>query len=263
MHQRLTSQPPSTGFSPPASSNTWSHVLSALLLSGACAGPSVEGHVTPNVQGRVVFEGVVPEPNRVPIKDGAFGLSEFVSRLWLVGPESGLANCVISLHPLKGLEGPEAEPVAGAIFDKVGPYDQPQVLVVTCGTEVTLRNRESPCLGFMARCKKNRTFNRLVLEGTEYIWRPEHAEAVRVGCDKRPYTHGMIVVVDTPYYAKTDAEGRFSIEGLTPGLYRLRVFHEGLGYWIKNQQVEVPGTGDVSIELKAVFPPPKKGRRKR
>ena len=70
-------------------------------------------------------------------------------------------------------------------------------------------------------------------------------------CGHLPATWS-IVIVDTPYYAKTDAEGKFSIRDVIPGTYTLRAFHEGLGMWIKKQRVVVTDWGEsVSLELKA------------
>jgi len=218
-----------------------------------------------SVRGRVVLEGAAPEPFRAPLEAGmqeAFGESEFVSERWLVGPEGGLANCAISLRPIKGTEVPPIEPLEDAYFDKVGPYYRPQVLLVPCGTSVTLRNQESPCGGFHGRANKNQSFNRLIAPGEEHTWLAERAEVVPVVCDIQPYVQGAIVVVDTPYYAKTDAEGRFSIRDVAPGTYMLRAFHEGLGQWIRRRTVEVDWGESVSLELRTSATPKKPQRRK-
>ena len=211
-----------------------------------------------SVRGRVVLEGAPPEPFRTPLDEGmreAFGESEFVSERWLVGPEGGLANCAISLRPIEGTEVPPIEPLEDAYFDKVGPYYRPQVLLVPCGTSVTLRNQESLCRGFHGRMVKNKSFNRLIAPGEEYAWLAEREDVVEVGCDVRPYVHGAIVVVDTPYYAKTDAEGRFTIRDVAPGTYVLRAFHEGLGRWIRRQRVEVDWGQSVRLELRTSATP--------
>ena len=208
-----------------------------------------------SVRGEVVLEGAAPAPVRAPIDEAmqeATGLSEYVSERWLVGSEGELANCVVSLMPIEGTEAPPIEALEEVYFDKVGPFFRPQVLVVPCGTSVTLRNQESPCRGFHGRAKKNRSFNRSIQPGGEHAWLAERAEVVSVGCDVRPYVHGTIVIVDTPYYAKTDSEGSFSIRDVAPGSYTLRAFHEGLGMWIKRQRVVVSDWGEsVSLELRA------------
>ena len=49
---------------------------------------------------------------------------------------------------------------------------------------------------------------------------------VRVFCNIHPTMSAVIVVVRTPYIAISNKEGSFSIEGVEPGEYRMRVFHE-------------------------------------
>jgi len=211
-----------------------------------------------SVRGRVLLEGAAPEPYRAPLDEGmqeAFGVSEFVSERWLVGPEGGLANCAISLRPIEGTEVPPIEPIEDAYFDKVGPYYRPQVLLVTTGTPVTLRNQESLCGGFHGRAAKNQSFNRIIPPGEEHTWLAERAEVVPVVCDVQPYVQGTIVVVDTPYYAMTDADGSFRIRDVAPGTYALRAFHEGLGRWIRRQRVEVDWGQSVSLELRTSATP--------
>ena len=181
--------------------------------------------------------------------------SEFVSERWLVGPEGGLANCAISLRPIEGTEVPPIEPIEDAYFDKVGPYYRPQVLLVTPGTSVTLRNQESLCGNFHGRAKKNKSFNRVIAPGEEHTWLAERAEVVPVVCDIQPYVQGAIVVVDTPYYAMTDADGSFRIRDVAPGTYMLRAFHEGLGQWIRRRKVEVDWGQSVSLELRTSATP--------
>jgi len=49
---------------------------------------------------------------------------------------------------------------------------------------------------------------------------------VRVFCNIHPTMSAVIVVTPTPYVAITAKTGQYSIEGVDPGQYRLRVFHE-------------------------------------
>jgi plastocyanin len=45
-------------------------------------------------------------------------------------------------------------------------------------------------------------------------------------CNVHPDMLAFVVVVPTPYFAKTDATGRFEIRGVPPGKYTAVVFHE-------------------------------------
>ncbi len=45
-------------------------------------------------------------------------------------------------------------------------------------------------------------------------------------CNVHPDMLAFVVVVPTPYFAVTDASGRFEIRGVPPGKYKAVVFHE-------------------------------------
>jgi plastocyanin len=49
---------------------------------------------------------------------------------------------------------------------------------------------------------------------------------VRVFCQIHPLMSAIIAVVDTPWYVVTPANGTFHIDGVPPGEYQLRIFHE-------------------------------------
>lgn len=51
---------------------------------------------------------------------------------------------------------------------------------------------------------------------------------VALGCNIHDKMRGYIRVVDTPYAAATDLNGRGSIDGLAPGTYRVTVWHPRL-----------------------------------
>jgi len=53
-----------------------------------------------------------------------------------------------------------------------------------------------------------------------------HAGIVRVFCNIHPTMSAVIVVVEDPWFAVSDSTGAFSISGVPPGEYRMRVFHE-------------------------------------
>lgn len=49
---------------------------------------------------------------------------------------------------------------------------------------------------------------------------------VRVFCNIHPTMSAVIVVAPTPYVVVSTKDGKFSIEGVEPGEYRMRMFHE-------------------------------------
>jgi hypothetical protein len=49
---------------------------------------------------------------------------------------------------------------------------------------------------------------------------------VRVFCNIHPTMSAVIAVLDTPWFAVSDAAGRFEIRDVPPGNYTLHIFHE-------------------------------------
>jgi len=45
-------------------------------------------------------------------------------------------------------------------------------------------------------------------------------------CNIHPEMNAVVVVLETPYFAQTDSDGRFQIAHLMPGRYKLEVWHE-------------------------------------
>lgn len=47
---------------------------------------------------------------------------------------------------------------------------------------------------------------------------------VTIRCDIHEYMRALILVLDTPYFAMTDVDGRFRLSGLPPGRYTLKAW---------------------------------------
>jgi plastocyanin len=62
--------------------------------------------------------------------------------------------------------------------------------------------------------------------GTSQKVRFRRDGVVRVFCNIHPTMSAVIVVLKTPYHAVSSRSGAFAIEGVPPGGYTLRIFHE-------------------------------------
>jgi hypothetical protein len=70
---------------------------------------------------------------------------------------------------------------------------------------------------------------------------------VEVRCVQHPWTRGYVAVFDHPYFAVTEKDGRFSIDSLPPGSYRLMVWHEGMAK-PKEQAVTITA-GEATVDV--------------
>ncbi|MBI5023739.1 MAG: carboxypeptidase regulatory-like domain-containing protein [Candidatus Omnitrophica bacterium] len=156
---------------------------------------------------------------------------------------------VIYVDVISGKEfSPSAQPV---VMDQKGKEFIPHVLPVLKGTTVEFLNDDpfahnvfSPDeaadavnLGSWGQGeKKPHTFNKL-------------GEAVML-CNLHPEMEGWIVVLPTPYFAVTDANGDYAIDNVPEGTYTLKTWHQKLAPSQSEATVVSGGTAKVDFTLK-------------
>ncbi|MCZ8253560.1 MAG: methylamine utilization protein [Hylemonella sp.] len=165
-----------------------------------------------------------------------------------------LAGAVLFLESAQARR--QVRPVAQAEMGQAGKQFAPQVLVVPVGTAVSFPNRDTVrhhVYSFSATKK---------FELKLYIGTPanpvvfDRSGIAVLGCNIHDQMVGWIVVVETPYYAMSDAQGRAVIDA-PPGSYRLRSWHPGLpvGAAAQDQALELAGPAqNVSVRLSGVQP---------
>jgi hypothetical protein len=76
---------------------------------------------------------------------------------------------------------------------------------------------------------------------------------IEVRCSEHPFARAYIAVFDHPYFAVSDEQGAFKIDGLPAGTYNVKVWQERLGQPVE-QRVVVGAGGvgqlDVALALK-------------
>lgn len=75
------------------------------------------------------------------------------------------------------------------------------------------------------------------------------SRVVRITCNRHDFMQNWLYVVDHPYFAMTDKEGRFHIDQVPPGTYTLLAWHPILG----EQRQEVQVTADGSFTARFHF----------
>ena len=75
---------------------------------------------------------------------------------------------------------------------------------------------------------------------------------VEVRCSEHPFARAYIAVFDHPYFAVTDAHGAFTIDGLPPGTYTVKVWHERLVKPVE-QRVVVGPNGASRLDAALTF----------
>jgi plastocyanin len=71
---------------------------------------------------------------------------------------------------------------------------------------------------------------------------------VEVTCALHPWTRAYIAVFDHPYFAVTGDDGKFTIDSLPPGTYKMMVWHEGAAQPVA-QQIQVAPNGSAKVDV--------------
>ena len=74
---------------------------------------------------------------------------------------------------------------------------------------------------------------------------------MKLQCNVHPWMFGYIGVVNNPFFAVTDKDGKFTVKGLPAGKYTLAFKHLKGGEVTQEVEVKDAGaTADATIELK-------------
>jgi plastocyanin len=83
---------------------------------------------------------------------------------------------------------------------------------------------------------------------------------VTLGCNIHDWMVAYVLVLSTPYFAKTGADGTAGISGLPPGRYRLEVWHPRMAAKVGRELV-VAQTGDSTQVVSVTLRPDRRIRR--
>lgn len=74
---------------------------------------------------------------------------------------------------------------------------------------------------------------------------------IEIRCADHPRIRAFLVVKENPYFAVTDAQGRFRISDLPQGRYKLQAWYEGVT--LKNKTIHVR-TEKTTVNIRASRP---------
>jgi hypothetical protein len=196
-----------------------------------------------DVTGKVTLSGTPPAEIVIqPLMDdrvlGPMHKGIVTTRHYLVSADMGLADMFVYVKA--GLEGRKFEPpLAELVLDQIGGLFEPYISGVMVGQKFKLRDSDPVMANMHIAGRINPGRNvALVAKGQEVEMSFDHPELmVRVHGDVYNWMSAYVNVVDNPFFAVTDAKGRFKISGLPPGKYTLEFVHQGAGKTTKEIEV--------------------------
>ena len=142
----------------------------------------------------------------------------------------------------------KSHPLDHAMIDQRWKQFEPHVLVVTKGTTVNFPNDDTVYHNVFAYYNAKRFDLGAYPRGTSKSQTFDKIGIVALLCNIHSNMSAYIVIVDTPYYAVTDKDGKFDIANVDSGDYTLTAWHEsGAG---AQQSVNMTGSQSLSVSLK-------------
>jgi plastocyanin len=166
-----------------------------------------------------------------------------------------VAGAVVVLEPIGAR--PPVKPMSGVEISQAKRTFMPDVTVVTVGTPVTFPNLDT-VRHQVYSFSPAKTFELKLYAGTPST--PvvfDKPGVVVLGCNIHDLMSAWVVVVDTPYHARSGDGGKARFDGVPAGSYRMRAWHRGLdadAAWA-SANVTVAGVDlDATIRVEGVAP---------
>jgi plastocyanin len=139
-------------------------------------------------------------------------------------PDTRRAIVYLETAPAAALE---ARDPGRARMDQRNETFVPRVLAVDAGTRVDFPNNDATYHNVFSLSKTRRFDLGRYARGKSKSVRFDRPGIVRVFCDIHSHMSAFVLVFSHPFYATTDAEGRYRIDDIPPGSYTVSAWHEG------------------------------------
>ena len=137
-----------------------------------------------------------------------------------------------------------------AVMDQRNETFVPHVLAITTGTTVDFPNSDKFYHNVFS-LSKTRPFDLgRYASGASRPIRFDRAGIVRVFCDIHSHMNAYILVFNHPFFAMTDAEGRYRIENVPPGSYGVIAWNEGTSSEARPITVVDGGVAELDFSLR-------------
>jgi plastocyanin len=193
-----------------------------------------------DVSGVITLQGTPPAEREItPIKDdpncsamypGALPTTHFYE----VNKDGDLGDVTVYLEDASGkaITGKSTGASApSVVLDQKGCLYHPQILAIQTGQTLLVRTSD-PCVHNVHDVPTNNPeSNQVQMPGSKDLTfnfkNPEMF--LKFKCDVHPWMFAWVSVFDSPYFAVSAADGKFTIKDVPPGKYTLVAEHRKLG----------------------------------
>lgn len=211
----------------------------------------VENQRAHPVSGVVSFEGTPPENKKLTLPSGCGPKSGGESRSNEVLVHNGrLENVLIVVkNPPPTKTPPPSEEL---VLDQRGCTYHPRIAAARVGQTVTFVNSDAVFHNVRSVTRENERFNVAMPKKdqrfSKVFKKPEMFFQAK--CSVHPWMGAFVAVFDHPFYAVTDASGKFELPGLPVGSYTIEAWHEVFGTQTKTIDVVDTGAPELNFTFK-------------
>jgi plastocyanin len=208
-----------------------------------------------DIIGVITFKGTSPAEKEItPLMDNADCAAMYkdtpTTHFYVVGPKGELADVIVSLKGVTGKStGASASPL---VIDQKGCVYTPSIAAVQTGQKIIVKNSDTCVHNVHTKptVAGNEESNQLQMPGGADLTFtfPQPEPFLKFQCDVHPWMFAWVSVFDSPYFAVSDKNGKFTIKNVPPGKYTVEAAHRKLGS--QTQEVEVADK-DVTVNFPA------------
>jgi plastocyanin len=224
--------------------------------AGAASGQKVDTATAGDIKGTVTLDGTAPknEPikmNADPVCVKENTTPQFQETYAVGGDGKSLANVFVYVKDGLGNYAFDT-PTEPARIDQKNCRYHPHVFGMRVGQPLEILNSDPTLHNIHALPKNNQEFNNGQPVQNMKMTHKFTAKEVMVPfkCDVHGWMNAYVGVLEHPYFATTDADGKFDLKSLPPGTYTIEAWHEKLGAVSQSVTLGQKETKEITFALK-------------
>jgi plastocyanin len=220
-------------------------------------GQKVDAATAGDINGVVSFEGTAPKNEPIKMNADPVCVKENPTPQTQETYEvdnGKLGNVFVYVKDGLGNYSFDPPPATATVtIDQKGCRYHPHVFGLRVGQELTILNSDPTLHNIHALPKGNKEFNTgQPIQGMKMVHKFENKEVmVPFKCDVHGWMNAYVGVLDHPYFAVTDKDGKFSLKGLPPGTYTIEAWHEKGGAQTAMVTLGAKETKEANFTFKA------------